>query len=131
MHADYMPGGLDDPGESQYESTLHKIMSARGERAILLNVFGMRERLARGLSRSEQLTLIRVAAWRWAEVSTRRLAGNPDAESVISCAQALSVIYRKFPDFTRLDFERMAVDAFHRLPPKAFKRRRTAYGRRR
>lgn len=119
-----------DPIE-RYKTVARKLLTARGESAILLNVFGIRDRLAVGLTRSQQLTLIRVAAWRWATVNTRILAGNPNTHCVIACGHDLAEIFKRFPEFTRLDFERIAVDAFHSLPPKAFKHRKSAYGRRR
>jgi hypothetical protein len=126
-----MPNIPDGTPSERYESIVRKILSARGESAILLNVFGIKDRLAVGLTNSQQRSLILAAAWRWARVNTRILAGNPNTHCVIACGHDLAEIFKGFPGFTRLDFERIAVDAFHALPPKAFKRRRSAYGCRR
>jgi len=126
-----MPNIIGGSPIERYESVSRKILTARGESAILLNVFGIRDRLAVGLTRPQQLSLIRAAAWRWALVNTRVLAGDPSTRCVIACGHDLAEIFKRFPEFSRLDFERIAVDAYHLLPPKAFKHRKSAYGRRR
>ena len=116
-------GRTDLSPEERYSRAHRKIFKAKTEREKWLVLFGLVSHLLDGVPECQRRALLMAAVWRLAKSNVLTLSRRKYVENILAVGHDASVILGDtLPGFGRLEADRIAVDAFHLMPHKAFKR---------
>jgi hypothetical protein len=112
--------------DERYAIAYRKIFGAKTEHKKWVVLFGSVSHLLEGLPEGQRRALMLAAIWRLAKSNVRTLSRRKHVENILSIGHDAAEIVGE-AGFSRLDTERIAVDAFQMMAAKAFKRRRATH----
>jgi hypothetical protein len=114
--------------QQRFSIARQKLFGAKTEDDKWLVLFGLVSHLTVGLPEAQRRALLMAGIWRLAKSNVQTLSRRKRVESVLSIGHDVAAIVGdSLPGFSRLDADRIAVDAFHMLQQEAFKRKRAWY----